>query len=123
MSDLPKGFGVRSVDDPSRWRVPPWRPGAEVHDVVRHFLRFAPDAETSIDERLGYYRAFLRAIETAPRSGAGADVTLAWLGELRHCLVRCLDTLDVDATGAHRPASSRAPGFSTAPRRPVTVAG
>jgi hypothetical protein len=58
--------GIRSVDKPDWWLVPPWAAGASLCTVVAHFLRFQLRPGPSVAEKLAYYKGYAAAIDAAP---------------------------------------------------------
>lgn len=85
--------GIRSVNKPGWWVVPPWPPGSGLCSVVRHFLRFTPRTQTSINEQLRYYQGYAAAIEAAPKFELTHPCDHWWYAELLDCAGRCVAAL------------------------------
>ncbi|GAA4411612.1 hypothetical protein ACFQV2_06025 [Actinokineospora soli] len=86
--------GVRSLRNPDHWMVLPWSPTANVHDLVAHFMRFAPYRDAGDLEHLAYYEAYVAALETAYGRGPEAYwsvVAESWYHELHGSLLDCLE--------------------------------
>ncbi|MGH3429708.1 MAG: hypothetical protein ACRDQZ_19425, partial [Mycobacteriales bacterium] len=77
-------------DKPGRWVVPPWPVHASTHDVVRHFLSFAPRDNASIVEKLAYYKGYLAAMEAAPTHDLDYRYDWRWYEDLHDCIGRCI---------------------------------
>ena len=90
----PPRTGVPSLRNPEHWMVLPWSPTANVHDVVRHFMRFEPYRDATDLEHLAYYEAYIAALEAAYARGPEAywsSVAEQWYHELHSALLCCVE--------------------------------
>jgi hypothetical protein len=100
--------GIPSPDKPGYWIVPPWRPGASLCDVVRHFLRFHPWSDTNTAGQLAYYKGYQAAIEAASTYELTSPCDWRWYDDLRDCVGRCVAIFEEKRT-VEIQAARRAP--------------
>lgn len=82
--------GIPNTSRPGHWIVPPWRAGASVCGVVRHFLRFYPRHDTGIANQLAYYEGYQAAMEAAPTYELTYPCDWHWYEDLRACVAHCV---------------------------------
>lgn len=98
--------GVRSIDRPERWVVPPWPEDAELFGIVKHFALHDPQwccgfAEADVH---AFYVAFAQALEAVTDIPTD-DALQRWYRDLRASITACVhSTLHNDP---HRAGSTR----------------
>lgn len=100
--------GIRSVDRPGWWVVPPWPDNVGVHDVVRHFLRFDPlvfPLSRSEADVKAYYVGYLWALDTASTDDLTCGPAWRWYHELRDCVAEAITERECDSPLASQPNS------------------
>lgn len=99
--------GIRSVDKPGWWSVPPWETGASLCTLVAHFLRFQPWRDPSTAEQLAYFKGYAAAIETAPKHELTDPAAQQWYDDLWDCIERCVARFEEKLAGETRQGNRR----------------
>lgn len=86
--------GVRHPHHAGHWLVPPWRPDADVCEVLAHFMRFEPwhVTEATTANLTAYYVGLVRALDGAATVEARYVTDGQWLDAVRTAARRCAAT-------------------------------